>query len=120
MKLLLDEMLSPDIAEQLRRRGYDVVAVQERRELWGTSDEDLLRVVAFRENRVIVTVDLQDFLPIHAQVLSEGAHHHGFLAASPERYGRAKDDIGLWCKVLELYLATLPQNASLEDSYEWL
>ncbi|HTA15940.1 MAG TPA: DUF5615 family PIN-like protein [Solirubrobacteraceae bacterium] len=41
MKLLLDEMLSARIAEQIRSRGHDAVAVDETRELRGLADPDL-------------------------------------------------------------------------------
>ena len=43
MKLLLDEMHAPRVAARLRERGHDAVAVKERAELIGMSDEDLLR-----------------------------------------------------------------------------
>ena len=42
MKLLLDEHLSPDIAESLRDRGHDVVAVSERKEWIQLSDDELI------------------------------------------------------------------------------
>ncbi len=52
MKLLLDEMWSPVIAVQLRRRGYDVVAVVERNDLRCALD-GVLCEVAQRESRII-------------------------------------------------------------------
>ncbi len=42
MKLLLDEMYTAVVAEQLRARDRDVIAVAERADLRGTPDEDLL------------------------------------------------------------------------------
>ena len=42
MKLLLDEMLPAAIAEQLRHRGHDVIAVSEHPELRGLPDPELL------------------------------------------------------------------------------
>ena len=41
-RLLLDEMLSGQIARQLREAGHDVTAVVEDRELIGIADEDVL------------------------------------------------------------------------------
>lgn len=41
LKLLIDEMYTPVIAEQLRERGGDVEAVAERAELRALPDEDL-------------------------------------------------------------------------------
>jgi hypothetical protein len=42
LRLLLDEMYTAAVAEQLRRRNHDVIAVAERADLRGTLDEDLL------------------------------------------------------------------------------
>jgi len=42
LKLALDEMYAAAVAEQLRRRDHDVIAVAERADLRGTPDEDLL------------------------------------------------------------------------------
>lgn len=52
LKLLLDEMLDPEIAVQLRRRGYDVVAVAEREDLRGLLDPEVFEV-ARREGRCL-------------------------------------------------------------------
>ena len=41
MRLLLDEMLPAAIAQQLRNRGHDVVAVAELLELRGLPDDEL-------------------------------------------------------------------------------
>ncbi|MGA0946746.1 MAG: hypothetical protein ACO3UW_13370, partial [Candidatus Nanopelagicales bacterium] len=40
-RLLLDEMLSPAIAQSVRAAGGDAIAVSERSELWRASDEAL-------------------------------------------------------------------------------
>ena len=120
MKLLLDEMLDREIAVQLRRRGHDVLAVQERPEWWGTSDEALLTEVAYRAVRVLVTDNLQDFLPLHAALMESGGHHAGLLLASPSRYPRAKATLGRWVAALDAYLSTLRGGSNLEDAYAWL
>lgn len=54
MKLLLDEMYSPSVAEVLRGRAVDTIAVTERDDLQGLSDTDLLQG-AMLEGRVVVT-----------------------------------------------------------------
>lgn len=61
LKLLLDEMHAPEIANRLRDRGHDAVAVKECPDLVGLPDEDLL-VAAQLQTRVLVTEDIKDFL----------------------------------------------------------
>jgi predicted nuclease of predicted toxin-antitoxin system len=64
-RLLLDEMLSPDIAVRLRRRGHDAVAVSKLPELRSTPDDELLAHAA-DDGRVIVTMNVGDFARIDA------------------------------------------------------
>ncbi len=54
MRLLLDEMLSPAIARELRSRGHDVEAIQEHPEWCSYSDQQVTDL-ARRERRVLVT-----------------------------------------------------------------
>ena len=56
MKLLLDEMLDPSIAAELRARGHDVVAVAERPDLRTQPDRAIL-AAAEAEDRIVVTED---------------------------------------------------------------
>jgi predicted nuclease of predicted toxin-antitoxin system len=59
VKLLLDENLSPAVSEKLRRDGFDVVHVRDRK-LSGKSDHDVLKR-AYAEDRVLVTSNVEDF-----------------------------------------------------------
>src|ERR1039458_8586947 len=65
VKALLDEQLSVEIAQELRRRGGDVEAVTERPELLRASDERLM-ALAMQEDRAVVTNNLRHFRPIAA------------------------------------------------------
>ena len=87
MKLLLDEMWSHVIAEQLRRRGHDVVAVVERDDLRGAPD-DVLFQVARRESRVIVTDNSDDFCPIAADERDSGRNYVGLIITTDRRVSR--------------------------------
>ncbi len=120
MKLLLDEMLDRAIAAQLRQRGHDVVAIQERPLWWGMPDEVVLADIAFVEQRVLVTDNVQHFLPLHATMVGRGDHHAGLLLASPSKYPRAKRFLGRWVGALDEFLTTLPAGPELLDSYAWL
>lgn len=76
MKLLLDEMLSGEIARQLRAQGYDVLAVVDDPALVGMPDEELLGH-ASSIGRCVVTVNVRDFAALHASWSSSGRSHAG-------------------------------------------
>lgn len=77
-KLLLDEMLSGDVAGQLRVKGHDVVAVVENPSLVGTPDEELL-AHATTDGRGLVTANVHDFASIAASWSSRGRSHAGLI-----------------------------------------
>ena len=58
MRLLLDEMLSPVIAEQLRLRGYDVESVAGDPARKGLPDRDVMEL-ARSERRAVVTNNVE-------------------------------------------------------------
>ncbi len=59
-RLLLDEMLSPRIAELLTSRGVDALSVAANPQLCGASDVEVL-TRAVDERRVLVTNNVRDF-----------------------------------------------------------
>jgi predicted nuclease of predicted toxin-antitoxin system len=71
MRLLLDEMYPPRIAEQLRARGRDVASVHdpEYRALEGEPDEEVW-AGALAADRVLVTENVQDFRRIETDALA--------------------------------------------------
>jgi predicted nuclease of predicted toxin-antitoxin system len=77
-RLLLDEMLSGEIAVQLRAKGHDVVAVVEDPALIGSPDEELL-VHATSNERILVTANVRDFAAISASWRSRGRSHAGLI-----------------------------------------
>ena len=85
MNLLLDEMMQRSVAEQLRRRGHDVVAVTERAELRSLPDRDLF-ARAQEERRALVTYNRDDFLDIARQYGSLRQTHHGIVIVGPHRF----------------------------------
>lgn len=70
-RLLLDEHVGPAVAEGLRARGHDVLAVFERAELRSTSDAALW-AFAIEARRAIVTYDKAGFLPLVSDALRQG------------------------------------------------
>ena len=118
MKLLLDEMLSPDIAEQLRERGHDVqaIAASEHAEL---DDPEVLEI-ARSQQRAVVTNNVRDFRPLHiAAVQPGGAGHYGMLFMSGN-FRRTKADIGRIVAALEAKLQAYPGLEDLASAEEWL
>lgn len=77
-KLLLDEMLSGDIAAQLRAKDHDVTAVVEDPALVGMPDEELL-AHATSCGRLLVTANIRDFAALHASWSSHGRSHAGLI-----------------------------------------
>lgn len=88
MRLLLDEMHAPVVAEELRNRGHDVVAIAAAGELRGIADEEVFARAA-AEGRATVTENVADFLPIAHHWVAEGRTHHGLVLTSPERFVRS-------------------------------
>ena len=119
MRLLLDEHFSFRIAEQLRRRGFDVVAVVERTELRQMSDYDLLGW-AHLDGRVVVTENVQDFLPIHAEFLNHGEPHSGIILTAPNKFPRSIAAVGMLVTALAKLLEEGAGRASLPSDVIWL
>lgn len=119
MKLLLDEHFSHRVAEQLRKRGCDVIAVVEQVELREMCDDDLVRW-ANEKSRAIVTENVQDFLPIHGHLLTEGEAHAGLVLTSPRTFPRSGAGIGPLVTALTKLLTEHPDDDWLRSDVFWL
>jgi predicted nuclease of predicted toxin-antitoxin system len=71
MKLLLDEMYAPAIAEQLRAQGHDATSVHDPayRRLEGEPDEEVW-AAALADDRVLASENVQDFRRLEADALA--------------------------------------------------
>ena len=78
VRFLLDEMLSPEIARQLRSRGLDADAVAARSDLVGRADDHVLAVAA-TEGRCLVTANIADFAALDATWRADAREHAGIL-----------------------------------------
>ena len=111
LKLLLDEMYPPAIAEQLRRRGRDVDAVAARGELRMLADLDIF-ATAQREQRAVVTENVADFSAIADSHDQRGEAHHGLVLVNPRRHPRGNQrTIGRMVTALERLLGEQPDTA---------
>jgi hypothetical protein len=119
VKLLLDEMLSPTIARELTARGHDVQSVAGHPGRDALSDPEVL-ALARAERRAVVTNNVRDFRPLHAEaVMPGGAGHHGMIFM-PGNYRRTKDDIGRIVAALEAKIKQYPGDDGLANAEDWL
>ncbi len=84
-KLYLNEHLSPRLAAQLRKHGFDVVTSQEAQLL--SADDDAQLAYAASYQRAIVTFNFSDFVTRHEQYLAEGRDHWGIVLSTEEPIG---------------------------------
>lgn len=119
MRLVLDELYSKQIAEQLRERGHDVVSVTERPDLQGLLDTDLFALMA-ADRRAILTENWADFGRELEKAAAAGMTHYGVVFTSRQQLPRSRDTIGLYVRVLDDFLHRHPAEDALLNSYRWL
>jgi len=119
LKLLLDEMFSPAIAHALRARGHDVEAIKEHQDWAGLPDRDVV-ALARREQRAIVTTNLRDFRPLHAELITPGGAGHAGFVFVPTTCRRTRADVGRLVAALEATLADYPGEHDLANGETWL
>lgn len=92
MRLLIDEHLSPVIAEQLRKRGHDVMTAIEA----GVNGIDDSRVMAWAvsDQRAVVTHNIRDFPPLDAMYLGTSKLHYGIVLVPLGKYSLSRQDLG--------------------------
>jgi hypothetical protein len=83
--LLLDEMFSDDVAQQLRAKGYDVISVVADSALTGLPDDQVLAYAA-TEGRALVTANIKDFVPLDGRYRAAGKSHAGLILVSTKTF----------------------------------
>ena len=86
MKLLLDEMYPPALADALRAAGIEAVTVNEQG-LAGRSDPEILSAAA-EGSYALITENVADFARIATEQVASGKHHPGVLIALSSRFSR--------------------------------
>jgi hypothetical protein len=107
------------IAEELRRRGHDVVAIAECAEWCGLGDSELLSL-GHSEGRAIVTKNIRDFRPLAAEAIVRGGPGHAGMVFVAANVSLSKPATGRLVKALEAKLMGFPHEASLEAGETWL
>jgi predicted nuclease of predicted toxin-antitoxin system len=113
LRLLLDEQLSPAIADQLRSRGHDVLTAVEAG-LGGVTDERVL-AWAVRERRAVVTNNIRDFRTLHADSLKTRSPHCGIVLVPTGKYSLRRDKLGPLVAALDQLLMVSPAVDALQD-----
>lgn len=116
MKLLLDEMISAVVADQLRARGRDVEAVSERRELRGVAEEELFEY-AQEAQRAVVTYNRDDFLELDRRYRGRDRSHRGIVILNPRRFPQGPGSIGPLVTSLEQLITG---GSPYESFIHWL
>jgi hypothetical protein len=119
LRLCLDEHYSRQIAEELRRRGHDVVALGERPELRGLGDGELLGVMQ-AERRALLSENVGDFMPLVHELAARNEDHWGFVFSSPVSLPRGSGTIGPFVEALDRLLRELPGEDDLLNQVRWL
>lgn len=118
MRLLLDAHFSSLIAEQLSRRGHDVIAAAADPVLRQLPDERLLEV-AVRERRALLSNDAKDLVPIAAEWARSGRDHHGLLLTSDRSMPRDRSAIGRFVIALDRLMSENPDENALMNQVLW-
>jgi hypothetical protein len=87
--LLLDEMFSDDIAEQLRAKGYDVISVVADQTLVGLPDDQVL-AYATTAGRALVTANIKDFISLDGRYRAAGQSRAGLILVSTKTFPQSR------------------------------
>lgn len=119
VKLCLDEHYSVQIAQELRRRNRDVIAVKERADLIGLPDTELWAVMQ-AEARALLTENVADFMPLVQQTAAAGDQHWGIVFSSPRSMPRGSRTIGLFVERLDELLQLHRGEEDFRNGQHWL
>jgi hypothetical protein len=83
--LLLEEMFSDTIAQQLRTNGHDVISVVAHPALVSLPDDQIFAHAA-TEGRALVTANIKDFMPLDSRYRAAGQSHTGLILVSTKTF----------------------------------
>ena len=114
MKLLLDEMYAPTIAEQLRTRGHDAFSIHDPayRMLEGEPDHEVW-AAAIADDRALVSENVQDFRRIEANALARAQPVAPLIFTTDRQFpGGDPATLGRLVTALDALLAAEPKLAT--------
>lgn len=115
---MLDEMLPHAIAEQLRRRGHDVVAATEDPDRYSSIPDDEVLSRAQEDRRAVVTDNLADFVPLASAYERGGERYYGVIYATRNRFDRSEPGtVGALVRALDHFLRERPGDDPLNQQH---
>ena len=108
--LLLDEMFSSHIADQLRSKGHDVLAVVGDPALLALPDDQIL-AHATVTGRALVTANIKDFMPLDAQYRAADQTQAGLIFISSKTF---RQDRAYTAAITGALSALLDQDPGLQ------
>lgn len=115
---MLDEHLSPGIAEELRLKGRDVTAIAERYASMQMTDPAVIEL-AISEARAIVTANVRDFRPLCAELVLSGRGHPGLVLLA-SGFRRTRGDSARIARLLSELMDRHPGAGDLTNQEAWL
>ena len=103
-------MFSDTIAQQLRAKGHDVLAVAADPALVALPDDQILARAA-ATGRALVTANIKDYMPLDAQYRAAGQAHAGLILVSTKTF---RQDRGYTHAVTAALVALLDQPGQLQ------
>lgn len=124
MRLLLDEMWTPTIAAELRKRHFDVIAINEPAHAGryaGLPDDEVF-AHAQEDGRAVVTDNIPDYEKARLDWEARGTAHHGLIYALNPPFNRHRGDavIGQVVKALEHFLSSSEAEARPHNGVHYL
>jgi uncharacterized iron-regulated protein len=101
--LLLDEMFSDEIAEQLHAKGHDVRSVVADSSLVALPDDQVL-AQAGAAGRALVTANIKDFVPLDGQYKAIERAHAGLVLVSTKTFPQDRSYAGAIVTALDKLL----------------
>jgi Domain of unknown function (DUF5615) len=115
---LLDHHYSKAIAGQLRARGHDAEAAQERN--WQAEEDEALLELCAAEGRVLLTNNVSDFAAIARRWAATGRQHAGLIFTSDRSFPRSQKTTGRFVICLDELLRNTRADTALAGQVRWL
>lgn len=125
MKLLLDELWPPSIAEHLRRRGVNCIAAKEAAHVdrYCNIHDDEVFTRAQEDERTVVTDNVADYEEARADwERNRASPHYGVIYAVDPPFNRHKSEalVGQMVRALDYLLHQLPARSEPLNRVHWL